>query len=157
MSVIEILNKIFYSCIDLDKLCISGSSYKVDCKLNITRYLYRNISIKAKKNKTGNVIIINKLNDNKYYDLTDLITIIVIIELNDIIIIPHILIPNIYIVNNGANILYKSSLFTYLYKNIDYKKYIINLEKNNEYKNFCKNKLLQIIPHDIYSECFNKL
>lgn len=157
MSVIEFLNYIFYKCIDLDKKCNYGSQYKVDCKLNITRYLSRDISIKAKKNKVGPVIIINKLNNNKNYDLSELITIIVIIELKDIIIIPHSVIPNKYIENNDSNISYKSSLFTYLYKNNDYKKYIIHLEKNDEYKNFCKDELPDISTHDIYSECFSKL
>lgn len=157
MIVIELLDNIFYKCIDLDKLCSNGSQYKVDCKLNITPYLYRNISIKAKKNKTGNVIIINKHNNNKIYNLSELITIIVIIELQDIIIIPHLIIPDKYIENNNSNILYRSSLFTELYKNIEYKKYIIHLEQNTEYKMFCKNELPKINSHDIYYECFNKL
>jgi hypothetical protein len=157
MSVIEILDNIFYGCIDLDKLCNYGSEYKVDCRLNITRYLSRNISIKAKKNKSGNVIIINKLNNNKNYELSELITIIVIIELKDIIIIPHKYIPDKYVVNNDSNISYTSSLFTYLYKNDEYKKYIIHLEQNDEYKTFYKDALPQIYQHDIYSECFSKL
>jgi hypothetical protein len=157
MSVIELLDNIFYSCIDLDKLCNNGSEYKVDCRLNITRYLSRKLSIKAKKNKSGNVIIINKLNNNKNYDLSQLITIIVIIELKDIIIIPHIVIPDKYVENNDSNISYKSSLFTYLYKSDEYKKYIIHLEQNDEYKTFYKKELPQIYPHDIYSECFSKL
>lgn len=157
MSVIEFLNNIFYKCTDLDKECESGSQYKVDCKLNITRYLSIDISIKAKKRKSGKVIIINKLNNNKNYDLYKLITIIVIIELKDIIIIPHNVIPNKYIENNDSNISYKSSLFTYLYKNDEYKKYIIHLEQNDEYKNYCKEILPYIHKHDIYSECFSKL
>jgi hypothetical protein len=157
MSVIETLNYIFYNCIDLDKLCVTGSEYKVDCKLYITPNLYRNISIKAKKNKNGSVIIINKRTNNKKYDLSELITIIVVIELKDIIIIPHIVIPSIYIEDNDANITYKSSLFTYLYKNDEYKKYIINLEPNDEYNMFYKNEFLQIIPHNLYSDLFSKL
>ena len=157
MSVIEMLNNIFYKCIDLDKDWKYGSQYKVDCKLNITRYLSRYISIKAKKNKSGNIIIINKIKNDKNYNLFNLITIIVIIELKDIVIIPHNVIPNKYIEDNDSNISYKSSLFTYLYKNNEYKKYIIHLEKNDEYKNFCKDILPLIRNHDIYSECFSKL
>ena len=60
------------------------------------------------------------------------------IEINDIIIIPHNVIQDKYIENNDSNIAYKSSLFTYLYKNEECKKYIIHLEQNNEYKIFCK-------------------
>ena len=157
MSIIEVLNNIFYNCIDLDKECKYGSQYKVDCKLNITRYLSRYLSIKAKKNKIGKVIIINKLNNNKNYNLSELITIIVILELKDIVIIPHNIIPNKYIQNNESNISYKSSLFTHLYKNDEYKKYIINLEQNDDYKHFCKNTLPNICNHDIYSELFSKL
>ena len=59
MCVIEFLDNIFYKCIDLDKLCKYGSQYKVDCRLNITRYLSKKLSIKAKKNKNGKVIIIH--------------------------------------------------------------------------------------------------
>lgn len=157
MCVVEFLDNIFYKCIDLDTLCKYGSEYKVDCRLHITRYLSKNLSIKAKKNKNGKVIIVNKLNNNKCYDLSNLITIIIIIELNDIIIIPHKFIQDKYIENNDSNIAYKSALFTYLYKNEECKKYIIHLEQNDEYEMFCKNVLPQISPHDIYSECFNKL
>ena len=157
MCVIECLDNIFYGCIDLDKLCNHGSKYKVDCILNITRYLHINLSVKAKKNKSGKVIVINKLNNNKFYDLSELITIIVIIELKDIIIIPHNIIPYNYIEDNDSNISYKSSLLTELYKNDKYKKYIIHLKQNDKYKMFCKDKLPQISSHDLYSECFSKL
>jgi hypothetical protein len=157
MIVIELLNNIFYSCIDLDNFCKYGSEYKVDCRLNITRYLYRHMSIKAKKNKSGKIIIINKLNNNKHYDLSQLITIIIILELNDIIIIPHTVIPDKYIEHNDSHIAYKSGLFTYLYKVDEYKKYIIHLHENDEYKTFYKNELPLIYPHNIYSDCFSKL
>ena len=157
MVTIEFLDNIFYRCIDLDTLCNHGSEYKVDCRLNITRYLSIDMSIKAKKNKSGKIIIINKLNNNKQYDLSQLVTIIIILELNDMIIIPHAIIPDKYVENNDSNISYKSALFTYLYNNTEYKKYIIHLEENDEYKSFYKHVLEQITPHDIYSECFNRL
>jgi|688.fasta_scaffold139266_4 hypothetical protein len=156
-AVIEIFNKIFYSCIDLDKNHTYGGQYKVDCKLNITKDVYRNISIKAKKNKTGNIIIINK-NNNKndhIYDLDDLITIILIFELKDIIILPHTIIPEQYIENNRANIIYKSSLFTYLYKTPQFKKYIINLNQNEKFKIFCSEILPTIKPINIYDKLYN--
>lgn len=149
-AVIKLLDNIFYSCIDLDEKCKVGSNYKVDCKLNITRYLNVNLSIKGKKHKIGKVIIINKNSNNKNYDLSVLISIIIIIELKDIIIIPHKIIPKLYIEDNDANISYKSSLFTFLYKNQEYKKkYIINLVPNDEYKLFYKNEFPHIKPKNI--------
>jgi hypothetical protein len=101
--------------------------------------------------------MINKFNNDRLYDLSNLMSIIIVLESNDIIIIPHNVIPEKFIVNNDANISYRSSLFTYLYKTDRYKKYIIHLEKNDEYKIFCQYKLPYITPHDIYSECFGKL
>jgi len=155
-SVIDIFNKIFHNCIDLDKSHTHGGQYKVDCKLNITKDIYRNISIKAKKNKKGDITIINKnknKNDHIYY-LDDLITIIIIFELKDIIILPHKIIPKEYIENNGANIIYKSSLFTYLYKTPKFKKYIINLNENEEFKLFYSKILPTIESIDIYDKLF---
>lgn len=154
-SVIDFLNNIFYSCIDLDELHTHGSEYKIDCKLNITEHLSKNFSIKAKKNCKGDIIIINKLNNDKQYNLDDLITIIIIIELKDIIIIPHKKIPHKFIKNNNANIAYKSSLFKYLY---DSQEYIIHLtEFNQEYNTFIKDIYPNIKLHNIYEELYNKL
>jgi hypothetical protein len=157
LSVIHMLNDIFYSCYDLDKTHTVGSEYKYDCILHITEDLHVRLSVKAKKNKTGNIIIINKLNNDVKYDLSNLITIIVIIELKDIIILPHNIIPNIYIEDNGANILYKSSLITYLYKTKDCERYIIHLTENELYKEFYKNEYSNIAIHDIYGELYSKL
>jgi hypothetical protein len=157
MCVIDMLDSIFYSCYDLDKLHSNGSEYKNDCILNITNMSSINLSIKAKKNRNGKVIIINKLNNDKQYDLCNLITIIVILELKDIIIIPHRIIPINYIENNDSNISYKSSLFSYLYKTKEYQKYIVHLDENNKFKEFYINEYPKIIPHDIYKELYNKL
>jgi len=156
-SVIEMLNNIFIGCIDLDDSISVGSEYKNDCILHITPYIQKNISIKAKKNRKSNIIIINKNSNDKKYDLSDLITLIVIIELKDILIIPHNIVPSKFILDNKANISYKSSLFTYLYKIQDYKKYILHLEENENYKNFYKNEYPNIAPHNIYKELYNKL
>lgn len=155
LAIINFLDELFNKCEDLDADCKYGSQYKVDCKLNLTSSINLNLSIKAKKNKVGNVIIINKLNNNKEYNLNDLITLIIILELNDIIIIPHKVIDNKYIENNGANITYKSSLFTYLYKNNS--EFIINLEKNNKFNNFWENEYPNIQLHNIYNELYDKL
>jgi hypothetical protein len=153
-SIIRFLDKIFYKCIDLDKLCLSGSSYKNDCKLFINQNISIDMSIKAKKNKSGDVIIINKHSNNRIYNLDDLITIIFIIEFNDIIIIPHKDIPIEYVKNNDANILYKSSLFTYIYKNMN--QYIIHLTENDDYKNFYINILDTLTNYDIYTKLYEE-
>jgi hypothetical protein len=153
-ALIRFLDKIFYKCIDLDKLCLSGSSYKNDCKLYLYPNIFEYFSIKAKKNKTGDIIIINKHSNNRIYNLDDLITIIFIIELNDIIIIPHKDIPLEYIKNNDANILYKSSLFTYIYKNMN--EYIIHLTENDEYRIFYNTILHNLTNYDIYNKLYEE-
>ena len=99
-SLINFLDSIFYSCSDLDKLIENGSQYKVDCQLKITSHVNFFISIKAKKNKNGKIIIINKNSNNKNYDLKNLITFIVILETKDIIVVPHNIVPYEYIENN---------------------------------------------------------
>lgn len=156
-AIIDFLDTIFHSCIELDNLQTIGSQYKYDCKLNFTEDQYKNLSIKAKKNKNGPIIIINKNSNNKTYDLSDLITILTIIELKEIIIIPHNIIPKNFIQDNNSNILYKSSLLTYLHKELKYKKYIINLTENNEFKNFYENSLMNIKPHQYINELYNDL
>lgn len=158
MALIDMLNSIFHECKDLDSMCDNGSSYKNDCVLYFTDDVYTNISIKAKKNrKTGNVIMINKNSNNKQYDLTNLLSIIVVIETNDLFIIPHNRIPEKYIENNESNISYKSSLFTYLYKPEQYEKYIVHLEENEEYKRFCEEVLPTMTSYDIYGALYNSL
>ena len=157
MAFVELLNGIFHKCVDLDNECKVGSQYKVDCKLNLTNYLHRNISIKAKKNKKSKTIIINKNSNNINHNLSGLITAMIIIETENIIIIPHNVIPKKFIEYNESNISYKSSLITFLQKNKEYNKYIINLVRNNEYKLFYNNIFPLIKSHNIYPELFRKL
>ena len=59
MSIGESINRIGLKCIDLDKSHRIGSEYKNDISI-----LKLNFSIKAKLNKGGNVILINKKSNN---------------------------------------------------------------------------------------------
>jgi len=154
-SLIDFFNEIFYKCVDLDELTNIGAEYKFDCKLKITKFININLGIKAKLRKKGNIIMINKQNTDREYNLEDLISIIIIIELNDIIIIPHKYIDNKYIINGNANISYKSSLITKLYN--EKSKYIIHLKENEKYNEFMKNEYPYIQNHNIYQELYKNL
>lgn len=153
--MINLLNKLFYSCVDLDQQHSHGAEYKVDCKLNITKSTSFKLSIKAKKNKNGKIIIINKFRNNRYYSLNNLITIIVILETKDIIIIPRKYIDDIYIEDNDSNISFKSSLITNLYKKNS--EFIIHLCQNEKFIKFYEDEYPNIKLHDIYSELYSKL
>ena len=136
-KLISLLDNVFYKCDDLDKKHTHGAEYKVDCCLSISESQKFNISIKAKLNKTGSIILINKNSNGKTYNLSNLITVVVIIETRDILIISHNDVDDKYIQNNQANIKYRSSLITHIYKTKP--ECIISLQKNEKYDNFIKN------------------
>ena len=156
-ALINLLNNIFYKCIDLDDSCTHGSEYKNDCRLYITKFIDINISIKAKKKKCGKTIIINKNSNNNNYCLKNLVSIIIIIELNDMLFLPHDIIPKKYIEDNKSNISYKSSLFTFIYKYDKYKKYILHLKPNNKFNIFYNVEYHNIKLHDLYKELYDNL
>ena len=133
-AFIPFLNDIFYKCDDLDKNWQHGAEYKVDCGLFITESNYLPLSIKAKSKKNGNIILINKHSNDRIYDLNDLITIVIVLETKDILIIPYNEIDKIYVKNNQANISYKSSLITHIYR--ERPELIIPLRKNEKYNSF---------------------
>lgn len=155
MSIIECLNKLFYKCEDLDNNHSYSSEYKNDCCLYLDEKLKVNISIKAKSKKSGNIIIINNYTSKKERNLSDLITIILIIETNMILILPHLIIPEEFIINNDANIIYKGSLINYINKNNP--ELIIKLNQNEKFINFINNELLNINPINIYKDLYDKL
>jgi hypothetical protein len=99
LSVIDFFNQIFIKCIDLDDTHNYGSEYKDDCILYLTSNVKFNLSIKCKSKKQGDIILINKHHNNINHlkKLINLITIVIIVESNDIIIIFHNLIDNKYI------------------------------------------------------------
>ena len=148
MSIIDCLNKLFYKCEDLDNNHSYGSEYKNDCCLYLDEIIKVNISIKAKSKKSGNIIIINNYSSKKERNLSDLITIILIIETNMILILPHLIIPEEFIINNDANIIYKGSLINYIIKNKP--ELLIKLKENEKFINFINNDLPLINSINIY-------
>lgn len=155
-SLIEFLNKIFYKCIDLDDLKNYGSNFLNDCLLCLTKYIYFPISIKAKSKKNGaNIIIINYHSKKMNYNLENLITFIIIIEINTLYILPHNIIDKKFIINNDSNLSYKCSLLTYI--DINYKNFKIILEKNTNFNNFILNEYPLLKPFNIYNDLYDKL
>jgi len=155
LAFIELMNNIFYKCLDLDKLHDFGSEYKNDCCLYITPFVKFNISIKTKSKTNGNIILINKHGNNIVHNLKNLITIVLILETQQIIIINHNDVPLEYIKDNEANISYKSSLITFIKKNKP--ELVYTLEKNTKFNDFMKNEYEFITPIDLYKELYNKL
>jgi len=155
MSLIECLHKSFYKCIDLDDEHEFGSEYKNDCALFLDETTKVDISIKAKSKKTGNIIIINNYSSKIERDLSDLITVVVIIEQNIIIVIPHSIVKSNFIINNDANISYKGSLITHMLQNNQ--DLVINLNKNEKFNLFISNDLMHIKPKNIFKELFDGL
>ena len=128
---------------------------KNDCCLYLDEILKVNISIKAKSKKSGNIIIINNYSSKKERNLSDLITIVLIIETNMILILPHLIIPKEYIINNDANIIYKGSLINYIIKNKP--ELVIKLKENKKLINFINNDLPLINSINIYKDLYDKL
>jgi len=154
MAIIEFLNDIFHKCIDLDDLHTYGSEFKNDCCLYLDDTCKIDLSIKAKSKEKSDTIIINNHSKEIKRDLTDLVSIILIIETNKIYIIPHKDIDEKYIINKNANISYRSSLLTYINKNN--KNLIIELIKNDKFNSFMENEYTSLIPINVYKELYQK-
>lgn len=148
-KLIELFNNIFKRCIDLDNNHEVGSEYKNDCNLQINNCISKDMSIKALK-KEGKVTLINKNSNNHDYNLNDLITIVVLIENNDIIIIPHNMVDKKFIRDNDADISYTPGIFTYMYTN--FPEYIIKLSQNENYTLFMQDKYNYLKPYDYMSD-----
>lgn len=154
-AIIELFDNIFYKCVDLDELHDYGSEYKNDCCLYLTNKIKFDLSIKAKSSKKGDIILVNKHGNNVVHNLQELITIVVVVDTCEIIIIPHNIVDEKFVKNNEANISYRSSLLTYLYK---YRNdLIIPIHKNYEFLEFIKNQYNNIIPRNIYKELYSNL
>ena len=154
MAIIEFLNDIFHKCIDLDDLHTYGSEFKNDCCLYLDDTCKIDLSIKAKSKEKSDTIIINNHSKEIKRDLTDLVSIILIIETNKIYIIPHKDIDEKYIINKNANISYRSSLLTYINKNN--KNLIIELIKNDKFNSFMENEYILLNSINIYKELYRK-
>ena len=101
--------------------------------------------------------MINNYGNNNKKDLKDLITLVIIIETREIIIIPHSIIDETkYLSIKDANIAYKSSLITYMYKYMAENIIKLNVE-NDKYKDFMDNEYKKIEEINIYKEIYDKL
>jgi hypothetical protein len=154
MAIIDFFNDIFYKCIDLDDIHTYGSEYKNDCCLYLDELNKINLSIKAKSKEKYDTIIINNFGNEIQRDLTDLISIILVIETNKIFIIPHKNIEDKYIIVKNANISYKSSLLTFINKNKN--DLIIELNKNDKFKYFIETEYNELKSVNIYKELYQK-
>jgi len=154
MAIIEFLNDIFHKCIDLDELHTYGSEFKNDCCLYLDDINKIDLSIKAKSNEKNDTIIINNHSREIKRDLTDLVSIILIIQTNKIYIIPHKEIDEKFIINKNANISYRSSLLTHINKNK--KDLVIELIKNVKFNNFMENDYISLKSINIYKELYQK-
>jgi hypothetical protein len=154
MAIIEFLDDIFYKCIDLDEIHTYGSEYKNDCCLYIDELNKINLSIKAKSKEKNDTIIINNYGNEIERDLSDLISIILVIDTNKMFIIPHKEIEEKYIIVNNSNISYKSSLLTFINKNK--KELYIELNKNDKFKSFIEIEYDNLKSVNIYKELYQK-
>ncbi len=154
MAIIEFLDDIFYKCIDLDEIHTYGSEYKNDCCLYIDELNKINLSIKAKSKEKNDTIIINNYGNEIERDLSDLISIILVIDTNKMFIIPHKEIEEKYIIIKNANISYKSSLLTFINKNK--KELYIELNKNDKFKSFIEIEYDNLKSVNIYKELYQK-
>jgi len=154
MAIIEFLNDIFHKCIDLDELHTYGSEFKNDCCLYLDDITKIDLSIKAKSKEKSDTIIINNHSKEIKRDLTDLVSIILIIQTNKIYIIPHKDIDKKFIINKNANISYKSSLLTHINKNN--KNLVIELIKNDKFNSFMDIDYNSLKSINIYKELYQK-
>lgn len=154
MAIIEFLNDIFHKCIDLDELHTYGSEFKNDCCLYLDDITKIDLSIKAKSKEKSDTIIINNHSKEIKRDLTDLVSIILIIQTNKIYIIPHKDIDEKFIINKNANISYKSSLLTHINKNN--KNLVIELIKNDKFNSFMDIDYNSLKSINIYKELYQK-
>lgn len=154
MAIIDFLDNIFFKCVDLDEGHTYGSEYKNDCCLFLDEFHKLNLSIKAKSKEKNDTIIINNYSNEVQRDLSDLISIILVIETNKLYIIPHKEIEDKYINIKNANISYKSSLLTFINKNK--KELCIELNKNDKFISFINTDYKGLKSINIYKELYNK-
>jgi hypothetical protein len=145
-SCVQMLESVFYKCIDLDELHSYGSEFKNDCCLYLSKYKKLFISIKCKSKKCGEIILINKNSNHKIYDLSDLITLLIVIETNQIIIIEHKRFGDSFLKDNNSNIVYKSSLLTHIYNHCP--DCILDFTKNKRLNDLLNNN--SISPVNVY-------
>jgi hypothetical protein len=133
-NIIRVFKHLFYDCKDLDQTHKHGSEYKNDCILYLDSNISFYLSIKAKKNKNGDIILINKKTNKVQHNLQNMITLVVIIETCEIIMINHNEVVSEYIKNDEAMILYKNRLLTFIRHHKS--ECVYKLNPNEEFINF---------------------
>jgi hypothetical protein len=144
--LIRTFQQIGIDIVDLDESHTMGSEYKNDIRM-----FDIDISIKAKLNKGGNIILINKKSTSEH--LIKIQTIVCIINERKLYFIPSDIVDNeLYVIQDAGCISYKGTLITMMNKK--YKQYIYEFpELNDEYKN----KLTTVTQIDIYSMLLKEL
>lgn len=132
--------------VDLDDTHLIGSEYKNDIRM-----FGVDMSIKAKLNKGGDIILINKKSTCDH--IIQIQTIVCIINERKLYFIPSDIVDNaLYVKHDAGCISYKGGLITMMNKK--YNNLIYNFPELNE-KN--SNRLLNIKCIDIYAKLFQEL
>jgi hypothetical protein len=147
-NIIRIFRNLFYDCKDLDQTHNIGSEYKNDCTLYLDSNVWKYLSIKAKKNKNGDIILINKKTNKIQHNLTDMITLVVILETHEIIMINHNEVATDYIKNEEAMISYNSKLLKFIREHRP--ECVYKLIQTDEFTTFKKDVIPTIKEFPIY-------
>lgn len=148
ISLINAFTNIGINCIDLDKNHKSGSEYKNDISIFKNKF-----SIKAKLNKGGDVILINKKSTTKHNVSINIM--LVVINEGKLYIFPSNFDDSInineYIKEDSGVISYKSKLFSLINKK--YKDYIYSFpELDEKQKDLLSNITEQDIMNNLYKD-----
>lgn len=143
--IFNYFEKFLVDCRDLDK--DEQNCYKNDFSFLMGEDVIP-CSIKV-ISKRSNIILINKNHQNINHDLDNLITVLVILETCEVIVIEHNTVDKKYIINGGSNISYRSSLITYMRKNK--LECVFKLEPDDKFNNFKTNRLNRVNVIDYYT------
>ena len=144
--LIRTIRQVGIEIVDLDEAHTMGSEYKNDIRM-----FDIDISIKAKLNKGGNIILINKKSKSEH--IIKIQTIVCIINERKLYFIPSDIVDNeLFVIQDAGCISYKGTLITMMNKK--YNQFIYEFpELNEEYKN----KLKNVTQIDIYTMLLNEL
>jgi hypothetical protein len=149
ISLLNAFKNIGLNCIDLDKNHKIGSEYKNDIEIFKNKF-----SIKAKLNKGGDVILLNKKSTNKHKININLM--LLVINEGKLYVFPsnfhNSVNINDYIKEDAGCISYKSKLFSLIDKNN--KEYIYTFPKLDEEQT---NSLSNIEEQDIMNDLYNNI
>lgn len=153
-ALIRAFSKIGFNCSDLDEKHKFGSEYKNDINL-----LSIDISIKAKLNKGGNIILINKKSTASHDVKVE--TLLCIVNEGKIVFIPSIIVNNDkYVAQDAGCISYKSSLVSMIYKNLTELIYSFPeiTEELQRKVNLIKQKdLYKLLEDDLFNDIYTEV